>query len=39
MLIVGIVGTVTGTMLYGFGRTIEEISYLQPIQEELKKRE
>jgi ABC-type Fe3+ transport system permease subunit len=31
--IVGVVTILVGTVLYGFGRLIKEISYLQPVEE------
>jgi hypothetical protein len=33
MAIFGLVATIAGTTLYGFGRLIEEVTYLQPIEE------
>jgi hypothetical protein len=33
LVIVGVLGVIAGTMLYGFGRLIEELTYLQPLEE------
>jgi hypothetical protein len=33
LVIAGVLGVLAGTMLYGFGRLIEEVTYLQPLEE------
>lgn len=38
LAIVGILGILGGILLYGFGRVVEEMAYLQPLDEPDKKK-